>query len=415
MLNSSRRVPSYRHYKPKNLGVVRIDGKDNYLGKYNSPESWEKYDRQIAEWLANGRQLKSSADDHTNQEPAPLSVNQLILDYWRFAKSHYLKDGKPTDTLTGIRSALRPVRQLYGSTPAADFGPKSLKVVRHHLIEAGLSRGVVNKRIGQIKRAFKWAVAEELVPPSLYHGLQAVTGLTFGRSKARETEPIRPVPDLYIAVVLPLVSPQVAAMIKVQRLSGMRAGELVLMRPCDIDTSGEVWIYEPSDHKNRWRGHRKEIPLGPEAQRILAPFLNRDPQAFLFSPQEAEAWRLEHRPPYHGRERKTPIYPCEIKRRQKLKEGRRRHRQPKRPKGDRYDTSSYRRAIEYGLKKAKKAGFVVPHWHPHQLRHTRGTEVRRQYGIEAAQVSLGHARADVTEVYAERNMEQARRIAKEMG
>jgi len=28
---------------------------------------------------------------------------------------------------------------------------------------------------------------------------------------------------------------------------------------------------------------------------------------------------------------------------------------------------------------------------------------------------LGHARADVTEVYAEKNMEQAKRIAKEMG
>ena len=84
-----------------------------------------------------------------------------------------------------------------------------------------------------------------------------------------------------------------------------------------------------------------------------------------------------------------------MKRRQKLKEARRKNRKPKRPKGERYDTNSYRRAIEYGLKKAKKAGFAVPHWHPHQLRHNRGTEVRRKYGIEAAQVSLGHKRVDV--------------------
>ena len=283
------------------------------------------------------------------------------------------------------------------------------------MIGTGLSRGVINKRVGQIKRAFKWAVAEELVPPSLYHGLQAVAGLTFGRSKARETEPVRPVPDLHVAIVLPFVSPHVAAMIKLQRLSGMRAGEIVLMRPCDIDTSGDIWIYEPFDHKGRWRGHRKQVPLGPEAQKILQPFLARDPQAFLFSPQEAEAWRLEHRPPYHGCQRKTKVYPCELKRRQKLKETRRKQRKPKRPKRDRYDTNSYRRAIEYGLKKAKKVGFAVPHWHPHQLRHNRGTEVRKKYGIEAAQVALGHARADMTEVYAEKNLEQARQIAKEMG
>ena len=54
---------------------------------------------------------------------------------------------------------------------------------------------------------------------------------------------------------------------------------------------------------------------------------------------------------------------------------------------------------------------MIPHWHPHQLRHNRGTEIRKKYGIEAAQVALGHARADVTEVYAEKNLEQARQIA----
>jgi hypothetical protein len=195
----------------------------------------------------------------------------------------------------------------------------------------------------------------------------------------------------------------------------MRAGEMVVMRPADIDTSGEIWVYEPSDHKNRWRGHRKQIPLGPESQKILTPFMGRDPQAFIFSPLESEKWRLEHRPPYHGRERKTKIYPSELRQREKLKAARRQKRKPKRPKGTRYDTNGYRRALEYGLKKAKKAGFVVPHWHPHQLRHNRGTEVRKRYGIEAAQMALGHAKANTTEIYAERNLEQALQIAREMG
>jgi integrase len=294
---------------------------------------------------------------------------------------------EPTREIEGIREALRPLRALYGRTPASEFGPRKLKAVRQQMIDSGLSRCVINHRVGRIKRLFKWAVAEELVPPSVYHGLQAVAGLTFGRTSARETEPIRPVPDLHVAAVLPFISPPVAAMIMLQRLTGMRPGEPVIMRPCDIDTSGGVWIYEPSDHKTRWRGHRKQIPLGPEAQRILGSFLDRDPQAFLFSPVESEQWRLENRPPYHDRERKTPIYPTELQRRQRLKAARR-HHMAKRRKGERYDTNSYRRAIEYGLRKAKKSGFLVPHWHPHQLRHNRGTEVRRKYGIEAAQVAL---------------------------
>ncbi|MGO9115757.1 MAG: hypothetical protein ACLP9L_41655 [Thermoguttaceae bacterium] len=106
---------------------------------------------------------------------------------------------------------------LYGNTPAADFAPSSLKAVRQHVFENGLSRRVVYDRVDRIKRVFEWVVAEELVPPSVYHGLQAVAGLTFGRTRTRESEPSRPIADLYVALVLPFVSPHVAAMIKLQR------------------------------------------------------------------------------------------------------------------------------------------------------------------------------------------------------
>jgi site-specific recombinase XerC len=43
-------------------------------------------------------------------------------------------------------------------------------------------------------------------------------------------------------------------------------------------------------------------------------------------------------------------------------------------------------------------------WHPHQLRHTAATEIRRAFGLEAAQVTFGHSLAQVTDaVYAERD------------
>ena len=41
------RLPKYRHYKPKNLAVVRIDGKDHYLGRFDSPESRDEYRRVL--------------------------------------------------------------------------------------------------------------------------------------------------------------------------------------------------------------------------------------------------------------------------------------------------------------------------------------------------------------------------------
>jgi hypothetical protein len=53
----SSRIPSYRLHKPTGQAVVTLDGHDNYLGKFDSPQSRQKYDRLIAEWLS----LRSAA------------------------------------------------------------------------------------------------------------------------------------------------------------------------------------------------------------------------------------------------------------------------------------------------------------------------------------------------------------------
>ena len=62
-----------------------------------------------------------------------------------------------------------------------------------------------------------------------------------------------------------------------------------------------------------------------------------------------------------------------------------------------------------------KASQREHHWHPNQLRHNHATEVRQRFGLEAAQVSLGHATADVTQVYAERDLTLAVKVASEIG
>jgi site-specific recombinase XerC len=54
-------------------------------------------------------------------------------------------------------------------------------------------------------------------------------------------------------------------------------------------------------------------------------------------------------------------------------------------------------------------------WHPNQLRHAYATQVRKDFGLEAAQVALGHSRADVTQVYAERDVGLAAAVAAKIG
>ncbi len=71
---------------------------------------------------------------------------------------------------------------------------------------------------------------------------------------------------------------------------------------------------------------------------------------------------------------------------------------------------SYRRAVTRGCKKAG-----IGTWSPHQLRHNAATRIRRDHGIEAARVILGHRSTDVTEIYAEKDWNQARAIMARVG
>ena len=54
-------------------------------------------------------------------------------------------------------------------------------------------------------------------------------------------------------------------------------------------------------------------------------------------------------------------------------------------------------------------------WSPLQLRHTAATEIRARFSLEAAQTVLGHAKADVTQIYAERDLVKARTVMAEIG
>ncbi len=368
-------LPKYRRHKASGQAIVTLDGKDFYLGTYGTKSSKVEYDRLIAEWLANGRRLPQVDQVSTSME-------ELLAAYWKHAERYYVGlDGKPTNELASYRQAMKPLRALYANTPAANFGPLALKTVREQFIANGLARKHINQKIGRIKRIFKWGVENELVPPAVFQALQTVSGLKRGRTDAKETAPIEPVSEAIVEAVKPYVASEVWSMIQLQLLTGMRSGEVTAIRGCDITMKGNVWEYRPPFHKTAYQGKERTIFFGPQAQAILKPFLVGDLEAFVFSPRRA----MEERNTKRRESRRTPMTPSQAKRRPK--------RKPQRTPGERYTSGSYGRAIAYAIKKAE-----CEHWSPHQLRHTAATKIRDQFGLEAAQVILGHSRADVTQM-----------------
>jgi integrase len=226
-----------------------------------------------------------------------------------------------------------------------------------------------------------------------------------------------PVDDAVVDATVPHLPPVVADMVRLQRLTGMRPAEVCGMRPADIDRTGEVWEYRPRSHKTAHHGHKRVIFIGPQAQTVLLRYLARDPEAHCFRPVDSEAKRLAVR----NANRKTPMCCGNTI-------GTNRKRRPKKSAGDQYSTLSYGRAVARACLKA----FPVPeeiagdpqaavtwnkehHWFPNQLRHSAATEIRKKFGLEAAQTVLGHSKANMTERYAERDQGLAANVARQIG
>jgi integrase len=471
-MNKATRLPSLRWHKPTRQGVVTLSNQDFYCGKWpDGPpqqppaEVRATYDRHVAEWLARGRRplARASGEDTgleagarevgqgTRVAPATLTVAELLVAFLRHAQGHYRdQDGRQTSEMKEFIYSLRPVNHLYGGTPAAAFGPLKLKAVRDLMVrgyehpkygpQPALARGLINKRVGRVVRVFKWAASEEMVPAPVHQALATVGGLQRGRTSARETAPVKPVAVALVDATLPHLPAFVASMVQVELFTGMRPAEVCNLRLAEIDRTGNVWVYRPANHKTAWRGKERVVPIGPRAQEVLRGYIRmrcpccgvegrpprlgwrsgtcgpcadrldeecvcgpwplvelQQPDAYLFSPALAR----EERYADLRAGRQSKVQPSQQDRKR---------RKPKVRPGDRYRVTSYAHAVRRACEAQR-----LEAWHPNQLRHTHGTEVRRRFGLEAAQAALGHAQANVTEIYAERDLALAVRVATEIG
>lgn len=329
-----------------------------YLGAWGSPEAAAAYARFAAEWAAAGGVVESLGQG--------IHVGDLAAQWLAWGEREYVKDGRPTSEQHCCRSAARPLVELYGDTPADEFGPIQLKAVRAAMIERGWVRGSINLHCSRIVRMFRWGVSEGLIRAEVWQSLKAVPWLRAGRGHAKENPHREPVDPATVEATIPHLHPtrraMIGAMIRVQRLTGMRPGEVCSLRPEQVDRAADVWCYTPPGHKMQHLGTRKRIWIGPRAQSELAPFLDAAAAG-------------------------SRVFPINV--------------------------AGYGAAI---AKAAKRAG--VPHWTPHQLRHALATEVARQYAsLETAAAAIGDTPATAARHYV--HVDPAERakidVARDMG
>jgi integrase len=349
------RPPKYSLHKPSGQAKVRYNGKTTYLGKHGTQASLEAYAQFVAK-------LPKPDGPVTFVDPLPgtiLLVGECVKRFQEHARTYYARDGVPTGEHITVRCSLRPLVNRFDALPVTEFGPKRLKQVREDMIKLGWTRYYVNKATSITKRCFTWLASEELVPADVAVALSTVRGLQKNRTAAREKPPIGPVADEHVDATIPHVSDLVGDVVRVMRLTGMRPGEAIAMTAAEIDRSDSTcWVYRPGHHKTEHKDKTRAIFIGARAQEILLPYILKAADG--------------------------PLLPI--------------------------TRAALRRAVSRGCERDN-----VPNWHPNQLRHTAATEFRSKFGLEAAQVLLGHSKADTTQVYAERDLKKAADVARKIG
>jgi hypothetical protein len=261
-------VPSLQHHKASGRARVWIKSRDYWLGKWGSPEAQLAYNRLIGEYLATGRiestrpepVAKSVVEPVTEvvvspsrstiarhappadevRTPGALTVIELVSLYLEYCQTYYRDpSGRQTSTYGNALQASRALRP-FDDTLASSFGPKRLGMIRDSEAAAGRPRVGCNAILKHVRRVFQWAESQELVPRGTYNSLKTVEPLKKGRTVAPELPPVKPIDEEIVEATLPYLAEVVADMIRFQRLTGSRPGEVCGLRPAAVQSSRSI-------------------------------------------------------------------------------------------------------------------------------------------------------------------------------
>ena len=392
-------LPALSFHKNKKLFFVRLNGRPVYLGK-DRRLAEQRYHRAIAEWLARGKQTAPPPPDE-------ITVAEVADRYLSHCEAYYRES--PANIIS-IKSAINGLAP-YLDVRAQDFGPLALQAVRDAFVVQELSRVYINHLTRSIVRMFKWATAQQIIRPDVFHGLNAVEGLRAGFCSARESKKRRPMTEEEMNAVLPYLPTPVSIALQVLFLCGARPSEILNLKPADIDRSRpDVWRVNVEHHKNERRGKSRTLWFGPRVQRLISPLLLRPADQYLFKPTESMQEVFARR----SAARKTPLS-CGNRPGSNVVD------KPERLPGECYDRHSFRRAISRAIAKVNqdRAAQDLPllrEFCPYETRHATATRVREVAGLDASAAVLGHSSASTTAAfYAKLSEETAAAVMARIG
>jgi len=359
--------------------AVYLHGKKYRIGLHGSPESQIAYARLLAE-----SKINPAFCPHKGK--ADTTVKEVAAAFLDHAERTL---GKPNYTHYRI-VVVDFLLKFYGDgTLVNDFKPSCLKLVRQEMIQSSrFCRKQINEYTRRIITLFTWAAEMEYANANTALALKTVKRLSEGYPGTFENPEREHVADEIIRRTLPFLPQTIQAMVRLQRLTGMRPSEVFNMRVGQIDRNADsgLWLYRIPHHKTekkvKWK---KIVPLGLPEQKLIAPYLEgKEPAASVFSPRTAMRERT-------GTDRSMSQY------------------------GEFYNKDSYRTAVTRAIENANRQlsnDEQIPHWTPYQLRHSASSAMEVEVGFDESQALLDHISANTTARYNHRRLEKLKKLAK---
>ena len=323
-------------------------GKRIFLpGAYNSSISLLAYHRAMIEnrlefekFIAEVTEVKMQKSIAANtiaqvqpvKQVSEITIQELYDKRIEFIKTNFKKE-KVRDAVYCCKKSCTPLLEKHGDWSVSDFGRKELIAIQDSFVSSGLGITTCNNYLTNIRTLFNWGAEKAHIDDSIADSLKKVKKLQEGRTIAPPPTIREGVPFEVIEATKKYLPQMISDMVDIQLECAMRPAEIWTMKWRDIDTSDDIWVYEPKEYKERLHVEYKVITLTPLCQKILSTrYADTPPDEIIFS-RKRNAVELGQN-------------------------------NLKRYKNDKFNKDTYRAYIKEA---AEKAG--VPHWYPYQLRH----------------------------------------------
>ena len=296
----------------RNSLVVYVDKKRVVFGNYNDPTAWKKFTDFCEQRQNVASESLASTSPPTGELLSPGSfgiprsmppnggnsalIADLVTQFLEFAQG----TKNPSD-FSNYKKAGQALWQ-YKTLPTAEFDAFLLLQAQNGFVKADYARTHCNKLVNFCIHMFRWGEVRRLAPPGKSRELQAIEPLRNGAT--RENEDRMPVDDTVVERTLPYLLPVYQAFIRILRSTGARPSEICRMKVSDIDrTDPKIWVYRLKHHKTMQYNQKRVLAFGRKDQALLLPYLDKEPNAAVFSPKDAIS---EHRKLRRDK-RTTPI------------------------------------------------------------------------------------------------------------